>query len=80
MKKRWYDHKCTLCPVCGWYRPEGPRPESQIDPGMIWPEACGKYGYSLHEYDTPADECEGFATPAQVQRRMAECEQRKGRK
>ena len=33
----------------------------------IWPDACHKYGYILHDDLPPTDDCEGFKTKAQLQ-------------
>lgn len=72
MKKHWYDHKSKLCPTCHFHRPAGER-----DTGMnrsYYPEGCGYYGYSFHEYPELADDCKGFITTEQykVQERAKE--------
>ena len=65
MNKR-YDQKCVKCPECGFFRSEGPRKDSKLDPTEIWPDACGRYGYILHDDLPPADDCEGFMTALQM--------------
>lgn len=71
MKKQWYDHKSRKCPECQFHRPAGER-ETEIGK-TYFPEGCGQYGYSFHEYPEPADDCDGFITPEQYKaRQMAE--------
>ncbi len=79
MIKQYYDHRCKKCPLCAHYRPEGPRPDSRVDPKEIWPEACGLYGYSfsLGRYEEDADDCQGFETPQQYKLRLAMQEAKK---
>lgn len=60
MKKQWYDHKSVGCPSCHYHRPEGER-DTAIGKAE-YPEGCGLYGYSFHDYPEPADDCEGFIT------------------
>ena len=63
MKKQWYDHKSVLCPDCAYHRPEG---ERKTETGSVYyPEGCGNYGYSFHDYPELADDCEGFTTQEQ---------------
>lgn len=69
MKKIWYDQRCVLCPGCAFFRPEGTRPES-FDPNVVWPDGCGLYGYTLHDYPEPARDCDGFKTPEQYRREL----------
>ena len=60
MKKQWYDHKSRICDGCHFHRPEG---ERSTEVGTVYyPEGCGNYGYSFHEYPELADDCEGFIT------------------
>lgn len=63
MKKQWYDHKSRKCPGCHYHRPAGKR-ETEIG-RVYFPEGCGRYGYTFHEYPEPADDCEGFMTEEQ---------------
>lgn len=81
MKKLYYDHKCVMCPECGWYRPAGKRPGSRIDPEKEWPEACECYGYLLNpdRYPELADDCEGFKSPQYV-RDLYSKQQKKNKK
>jgi hypothetical protein len=56
MKKECY----RKSPECGGYifhRPEGKRPEAQIDPDAIWKEACGDTGYSFVPELGPEEIC-----------------------
>lgn len=63
MKKKWYDHKSRICTGCHFYRPAGIRRTAIGD--VLFPEGCGNYGYSFHDYPEPADDCEGFMTTEQ---------------
>lgn len=78
MEKR-YDQRCVKCPECAYFRPEGPRKDS-LDPDAVWPDACGCYGYTLHNDLPPAEDCDGFLTPAQAAKKAAEMAARRRRK
>lgn len=80
MKKIYYDQRCVRCPECAFFRPEGPRPESTIDPAEVWPDSCSFYGYTLHDYPEPAQDCDGFKTPAQYRRELEMNKHKKSRK
>lgn len=79
MKKLYYDQRCVRCPGCAFFRPQGPRPESTLDPTAVWPDACRFYGYAFHEYPELAQDCDGFKTPSQYQREL-EMKNRKEKK
>ena len=53
MKKECY-RKSPECGGCTFHRPEGKRPEAQIDPDAIWKEACSDTGYSFDPELGPA--------------------------
>ena len=65
MKKQWYDHRSRKCPTCHYHRPAGER-DTAIG-RAFFPEGCGYYGYSFHEYPEPADDCEMFMTTEQYE-------------
>ena len=54
--------------------------KDSLDPDVVWPDACGCYGYTLHNDLPPAEECDGFLTPLQAARKAAEMTVRKRRK
>ena len=78
MDKR-YDQKSVKCSQCAWFIPAGKR-DTPIDPDSIWPEGCKLYGYSLNDRWPLAENCKGFETPEQVQRRNQLEEMRKTRR
>ena len=81
MLREWYDQRCKKCPQCAFYRPEGPRKESTVDPDAIWPDACGRYGYSFHDNKPPSEDCDGFMTDLQLAEAAAQRKNlKKGRK
>ena len=77
--EKLYDQRCVKCPECVFFRPKGPRKDS-LSPDDIWPDACGCYGYTLHDALSPAEDCDGFLTPVQAAAKAAAMGARKRRK
>ncbi len=74
MKRQYYDHRAICCEECAHYIPAGAREIT----GDRRKEGCGRFGYSLTgNYPEPADDCDGFRTPAQY---AAELERKKQEK
>ncbi len=71
--------KSKKCPQCGYFVPEGPRPDAAVGRDDIWPDACHNYGYILHDDLPPTDDCKGFKTPAQLQLERAAASKRRRR-
>ena len=74
MQKHYFDHRTIRCEECAHFIPAGPRGTTEDD----WKEGCRRYGYSLTgDYPEPADDCEGFQTPAQYAAELERIEKEK---
>ena len=71
MEKQYYDHRTKLCGECYHHNEEGPR-NDRIGKD-IWPEGCGRYGYTFHtdRYEEDADNCPGFQTEEQYKKELS---------
>lgn len=58
-----YWRKCKRCPVCAHY-------EDGVWKGARW-ESCHRYGYRLWPELEPAENCDGYESPAAYDLRIA---------